>query len=126
MKIVRGNIIYVDLGQHSKKSSRQSGVRPCLVVSNPRSNLLSVCPFTTQFEDKKSNPVHVKVTAKDVKGYEIKPSMILVEQTVPVDRRLVVSKIGYISNPQVMENVNHALLVQYDLLKEEDTHEATK
>lgn len=117
MKIVRGNIIYVDLGQHSKKNSRQSGVRPCLVVSNPKSNILSVCPCTTQYEDKKPNPVHVKVTAKDVKGYEIKPSMILVEQTVPVDRRLVVSKIGYISNPEVIENVNRALMVQFDLLK---------
>lgn len=74
MKIVRGNIIYVDLGQHSKKNSRQFGVRPCLVVSNPKSNILSVCPCTTQYEDKKPNPVHVKVTAKDVKGYEMKPS----------------------------------------------------
>ena len=116
MKIVRGNIIYVDLGQHSKNNSRQSGVRPCLVVSNPKSNILSVCPCTTQYEDKKTNPVHVKVTAKDVKGYEMKPSMIMVEQTVPVDRRLVVSKIGYISNPEVIEKVNRALMVQFDLM----------
>lgn len=35
--IKRGDIIYVDLGQHPK-SSVQSGVRPCIVVSNNRNN----------------------------------------------------------------------------------------
>ncbi len=126
MNIKRGNLIYVDLGEHpNENNSRQSGVRPCLVVSNPKSKMLNVCPCTSK-EDKKHNPVHVKVTAKDVKGYPIKPSVILVEQIVPVDRRLVVSKIGYIQNQKVLEQVNRALLVQLDLVKEDECNGATK
>ena len=36
-QIIRGDVIYVDLGQHPK-TSIQSGVRPCVVVSNNKNN----------------------------------------------------------------------------------------
>ena len=32
-QIMRGDVIYVDLGQHPN-SSIQSGIRPCVVISN--------------------------------------------------------------------------------------------
>ena len=38
-QIIRGDVIYVDLGQHPK-TSIQSGVRPCVVVSNNKNNKL--------------------------------------------------------------------------------------
>lgn len=67
--IKRGDIIYVDLGQHPK-SSVQSGVRPCIVVSNNRNNwfanVLNVLPFSAQLKD---NPVHVRINPDDVNGY---------------------------------------------------------
>lgn len=98
MNIMRGNVIYADLGQHSNEcDSRQSGVRPCVVVSNPKSRILNVCPCSTR-TDKKYNPVHVEILAKDIKGYPMKKSVVMIEQIVPIDRRLVKSKIGYICN----------------------------
>lgn len=39
-QIKRGDIIYVDLGQHPK-SSVQSGVRPCVVVTIDRRKVIS-------------------------------------------------------------------------------------
>ena len=46
-QIIRGDVIYIDLGQYPK-SSVQSGVRPCVVVSNNANNkyakVLCVCP----------------------------------------------------------------------------------
>lgn len=126
MNIKRGNIIYADLGQHpSERDSRQSGVRPCLVVSNEKSWILHVIPCTKK-SDKKFNPVHVKLMPSDVKGYSMKESIILVEQTVPIDRRLVKGKIGYVKNQDVMRQVDHALKVQFDLVEEEQGDDATK
>lgn len=125
MNIMRGNLIYVDLGQHPGDCDcRQSGIRPCVVVSNLKSRILNVCPCTTK-EDKKYNPVHVAITADDVKGYPIRNSVVMVEQLVPVDRRLVKGKIGYIKNREVMNAINRAISIQLDL-KEAMTDESTE
>lgn len=115
MRLNRGNLVYVNLGEHpGAKDSRQSGTRPCVIVSNEKSRMLSVCPCTTK-EDKKYNPVHVSLQPEDVNGYCIKPSLILVEQAVPVDRRKVLGKIGYISNDEVMKQLDNAIAVQFGL-----------
>lgn len=126
MNIMRGNLIYADLGQHpSECDSRQSGVRPCLVVSNSKSRMLNVCPCTKK-GNKKFNPVHVMLKPSDVKGYPIQESIVLVEQIVPVDRRLVKGKIGYVKSKDVMEQVNNALRMQFDLMEEEQEDDTTK
>lgn len=63
-QIIRGDVIYVDLGQHPK-TSIQSGVRPCVVVSNNKnnkySNTLSVCPCTSRVPKKNYN-THIGYT----------------------------------------------------------------
>ena len=126
MNIMRGNLIYADLGQHpSECDSRQSGVRPYLVVSNSKSRMLNVCPCTKE-GNKKFNPVHVMLKPSDVKGYPIQESIVLVEQIVPVDRRLVKGKIGYVKSKDVMEQVNNALRMQFDLMEEEQEDDTTK
>ena len=112
MNIMRGNVIYADLGQHPNEcDSRQSGVRPCVVVSNPKSRILNVCPCSTR-TDKKYNPVHVEILAEDIKGYPMKKSVVMIEQIVPIDRRLVKSKIGYICNKEVMSAIDAAIRIQ--------------
>ena len=112
MKLTRGNLIYVNLGEHPRENdSRQSGTRMCVIVSNEHSRMLSVCPCTSKV-DKKYNPVHVSLQPEDIKGYSIKPSLILVEQTVPVDRRKVLGKIGFISNDAVMKQLDNAIALQ--------------
>lgn len=112
----RGDVIYVDLGQHAN-SSVQSGMRPCLVVSNNKSNkyapILCVCPFSGKIKD---NPVHVKVSPEDVNGYFLKDSDCLVEQIVTIDKKMVVSKVGHIpEESDIMGKIDAAMCLQLGL-----------
>jgi len=48
--LLRGDIIYIDLGNKAK-SSVQSGLRPCLVVGTyPTSPVATVAPLTSKME----------------------------------------------------------------------------
>ncbi len=114
-QIVRGDVIYVDLGQHPK-SSVQSGMRPCVVVSNNRNNqyakVLSVCPCTARIS-KKHVPTHVRIEPEEVRGYFEKTSVLLAEQIVTVDKRKVISKTGHIpEDSKIMEKIDAAVRLQ--------------
>ncbi|MBQ2886080.1 MAG: type II toxin-antitoxin system PemK/MazF family toxin [Alphaproteobacteria bacterium] len=114
--IKRGDILYIDLGQHGN-SSVQSGMRPCIVLSNNISNrystTLCVCPFSGKI---KENPVHVKVKPSDVKGYFLKESDCLAEQIVTVDKRQIVSKVGHIpEDSDVMKAISKAVCMQLSI-----------
>ena len=114
-EIKRGAIVYVDLGIHPK-SSVQSGIRPCVVVSNNRnnrySNILSVCPCTAKVLKKKI-PTHVDLKISQVQGRFEKDSIILVEQIATVDKRMVISIMGCVSSEsEVMSSVDKALSLQ--------------
>ena len=109
-QIIRGDVIYVDLGQHPK-TSIQSGVRPCVVVSK-YSNTLSVCPCTSRIPKKKII-THILVTPKDVKGYFEEESLLLVEQITVVAKKKIISKVGHIpETSEVMKKVNDAIIKQ--------------
>ena len=112
-EIKRGDVLYIDLGQHTD-SSIQSGVRPCIVVSNNLNNRYStnlcVCPFTSKL---KENPVHVRIRPEDVDGYFLRESDCLAEQIVTVDKKRVLNKIGHISeDSDVMQAINRAIRLQ--------------
>lgn len=114
--IKRGDILYIDLGQHVN-SSVQSGLRPCIVMSNNVNNkystTLCVCPFSGKI---KENPVHVRVKPSDVKGYFLKDSDCLAEQITTVDKRQIVSKVGHIpEDSEVMRAINKALCIQLEI-----------
>ena len=111
--IKRGDVIYVDLGQHAN-SSIQSGLRPCVVLSNNINNRYStnlcVCPFSGKLKD---NPVHVKVKPSDVDGYFLKESDCLAEQIVTIDKKQVASKVGHIpEDSEIMQKINRAVCMQ--------------
>lgn len=111
-QLLRGDIVYVDLGQHTH-SSVQSGMRPCLVISSyPSSTVANVCPFTAKL-DKKHIPVHVRVEPSDVRGYLEKPSLLLVEQITTIDKRKIISKVGHIpETSEIMTKVDAAITRQ--------------
>lgn len=111
-QLVRGDVVYVDLGQHVH-SSVQSGMRPCLVISSyPSSTVANVCPFTAKL-DKKHIPVHVKINPADVKGYLEKTSLLLVEQITTIDKRKIISKVGHIPvESEIMTQVDAAITRQ--------------
>lgn len=116
-EIKRGDIVYVDLGQHPH-SAVMSGTRPCVVVSNNKgnrcANVLNVCPMSGKIP-KKYNPVHVEIGQEDVSGYLAKRSVIYTEQAVPIDKRKVISKTGHVSNGEVLAGIDKALALQFGL-----------
>lgn len=117
-ELKRGDIVYIDLGQHPG-SSIQSGLRPCLIVSNNRNNkfstVINVLPFSAQIKD---NPVHVIVRPEDVIGYFDRKSDCLIEQIVTVDKKMIISKVGCIkSNSKIMKKINSAIRLQLGLTK---------
>ena len=83
--IYRGDIIWVDLGEFSG-SHRQSGKRPCLVVSTDKGNgpVYTVMPGTSK-QEKKAFPVHLTVFQKDVFGRLGKTTVFMAEQLVTID-----------------------------------------
>ena len=108
-QIMRGDVIYVDLGQHPN-SSIQSGIRPCVVISNNQNNkyskVISVCPCTGRVTKKKVI-THILVTTKDVNGYFQKNSILLIEQITVVEKKQIISKVGHIlRDSEVMKKVN--------------------
>lgn len=121
-KLNRGDIVYVELGQHPG-SSIQSGRRPCVVVScscdnNIKGNpIINVCPCTTKYE-KRRMKTHVLFRREDVEGYLAKSSLILVEQSVPADKNRIICKVGKVINDKVMKELDEALLYRFSLMRE--------
>lgn len=117
-KIIRGDIVYADLGQHPK-SSVQSGIRPCVVVSNNIGNknakILSVCPCTGRIM-KKHIPTHIELRAEEVSGYYNNNSILLVEQITVISVTKVISLVGHIhTDSELMEDINKALIRHLDI-----------
>lgn len=125
-RLNKGDIVYADLGQHPR-SSVQSGVRPCVVVSCNADNhivgnpIVNVCPCTTKFEKKKRKS-HILITKEDVEGYLAKPSLILTEQTTTIDKSRIMGKISRIVSENVLKRIDIALMQRFSLgYKGDDT-----
>ena len=54
--LIRGDVVYVKLDKYIN-SCVQSGIRPCVIVSNEKSNkdsmIYNVCPFTSRMDTKR-------------------------------------------------------------------------
>lgn len=124
-RLNKGDVVYADLGQHPR-SSIQSGVRPCVIVSCNADNhiegnpIVNVCPCSAKHEKKRKS--HILITKDDVDGYLAKPSLILVEQTTAIDKSRIHGKISRIVNVNVMKRIDSALMQRFSLkCKGDDT-----
>lgn len=104
--IKRGDIIYCDLGLHS--GSVQSGIRPCVVVSNDTGNMYStiyiVVPLTTKH--KTEIPTHVELE---------KNSFALCEQCTTISEQQVLRTTNKSVSQDIMIEIENALRVAMDL-----------
>lgn len=111
----RGDIVYASLGNYPG-SSKQSGDRPCLVVSSNRNNIVSpimtVCPITTRL---RRNPMHISINKENVQGYFPRDSEIMVEQITVLDKKSIISKYGYVK-PELMTEVDGVLYKHLGLI----------
>lgn len=125
--LYRGDIVYISLPQ--QRGSIQAGFRPCVVVSNNKSNkyskIVNLIPFSSKI---KHNPVHVKVHPSDVSGYFEKESDALVEQIVTRSIDEIVSKVGHLNEKsEIMRSINRSIALQLGITsyeKEDSLDEA--
>ena len=113
--IRRGDIVYIDLGY--QEGSVQSGKRPCLVVSNDKSNraseIVNVIPLSSK---RKNNPVHVTIRPKDVRGHLERVSDALVEQVATKSKEEILQKVAHVPKASpVMKAVTEAMILQMEL-----------
>lgn len=104
-EIKRGEIIYCDLGM--RMGSVQSGIRPCIVVSNNIGNIYStvytVVPLTSQ--RKTYLPTHVVLSSG---------STALCEQCTTVSEKQVLRKKSKLEKAD-MQKIDEGLKVALDL-----------
>lgn len=115
MKIKRGDIVIADLGQH--ETSIQSGIRPCVVISNNMANryspVITVVPFTSKIQKKQYLPTHVFLHAYHNMGLNCK-SLALCEQITSVAFSDILEVAGRVSEGK-MEEIGQAVKVQCGL-----------
>ena len=112
----RGDIIWVDLGQHPGRHI-QSGRRPCLIVNTNKSNakVYTVMPGTCQME-KDGFPVHVTIEPNEVQGSLSRTTIFMAEQLVTVDENQVMLMAGYLKKESdAMRRINEVLLRQLEI-----------
>lgn len=116
MKIKRGDIFYVNLGDTQEKSSVQIGIRPALIISNDKCNeyspILLVAPLTSKIK-RTDLPTHIKLTKDKENGLDFN-SVVLLEQIRAIDRTKILSKIGSICECD-LKNVNKGLEISLGL-----------
>ena len=113
MKIKRGDIIIVDLGQH--ETSVQSGIRPCVVVSNNMANKHSqvINPLTSKIHKKEYLPTHVFLNGYRNAGLH-RHGLALCEQITSVAYSDIMEVAGRVSKRKLAE-IGHAVKVQCGL-----------
>ena len=116
MKIKRGDIIIADLGQH--ETSIQSGIRPCVVMSNNMANkysqVITVVPLTSKIHKKEYLPTHVFLNGYRNTGLH-RHGLALCEQITSVAYSDIMEVTGRVSKRKLAE-ISHAVKVQCGLV----------
>jgi len=112
MKIKRGDIVLVDLGIH--ENSIQSGIRPCVIVSNDKANryspVFTVVPLTSRLNKKNYLPTHVFINAYQCDGLK-SHSLALCEQMTTIAYGDILEVSGRVS-AYMMDKIGHAMRIQ--------------
>lgn len=102
----RGQLVWVNFGE--KNGSEQGGVRPAVIVQNDVGNKYSpttiVVPITSKL--KTNLPTHVILKTQLLE----KKSIALCEQMRVIDKKRIISEIGYLSNEEIIL-IDNALLI---------------
>ena len=116
MQIERNILVWVDLGYQVGRV--QSGMRPCLVISNNianrKSHVYTVVPGTTK-RDEKRFPVHLEIRKENVTGCLCQTTTFLFEQICTVDEKQIMGMIGKISNDELRQQIDSLIARQCGL-----------
>ncbi len=111
----RGAVYYIDLGK-ADGTSKQAGIRPCILVSsdinNRHSSNVNIVCLTNARHRKKPLSVHYFISAKE-SGLE-KDSICLCEQTFTVSKSELLDYVTTLS-PEIMKKISECLRIQFSL-----------
>ena len=116
----RGDIVWVDLGEHPG-TKIQSGRKLCLIVSTNkgRGSVYQVIPGTSK-QEKKDFPVHVAVKPEEVQGALRKETIFMAEQLTIASEQQILMMVGNLEQEsEVMVKVEKALKRQLELERRE-------
>lgn len=117
MKIGRGDILMVNLGQ-VPGTSLQSGIRPVVVVSNNKATVVTVVPFTSRVYKKRYLPTHVFINRYEMVGLK-RHGLVLAEQITSIDVQSIIQKCGHVSS-DAMRRITRAVEIQTGVYEEGD------
>ncbi len=112
LEIKKGDIFYADFS--GAIGSEQTGLRPCIIISNNTGNKFSPCvvvAMVTSKLDKPKLPTHVMLPADY--GLSAK-SIILCEQLRTIDKQRLKNYLGTLPKNKMLE-VNAALKISLDI-----------
>ena len=116
----RGDIVWVDLGEHPG-TKIQSGRNLCLIVSTNKGSgsVYQVIPGTSK-QEKKDFPVHVAVKPEEVQGALRKETIFMAEQLTIASEQQILMMVGNLEQEsEVMVKVEKALKRQLELERRE-------
>lgn len=106
-KVMRGQIIMADLP--CTGTSIQTGLRPCVVISNNKANKFSpnviVVPLTSK--NKKPLPTHYTMLPSKNNGLKV-ASTVLAEQILTLSKTMIKRVIGKVEEEHI-DNINHII-----------------
>lgn len=112
-----GDIFYADLGIPQPGQYVIGKIRPVVIVSNNMGNLygntITVVPLTSG-QKRLNLPTHIEITPDDIQssGDYLKPSTILTEQIITIDKTCLKAYIGRINSVAIIGKIYEALKIQ--------------
>jgi mRNA interferase MazF len=118
MMVKRGDIFIIDIPKDERDPHKQTGERPCLIISNNMNNMhcsrIQYIPLTSK--DKKYIPTHVLLKSTYCLA---KKSTALCECIDSIDKSFIKEKIGVVSDNDY-KNIKKAIDVQLDMNRDLD------
>ena len=103
-------VFFVDLPEIVGAEHCQRGVHPCVVLSsnsnNKNNSNITVIPFTSKTNKAKHLPTHLYLNIEAARSIGLyKPSTLSAENTMPVDKSMILKKVGKITNTDMKESI---------------------
>lgn len=119
---VKYEVAWFDLPEYNdeRDSYIQTGIRPCVVVSNDecnksRGDIITVIPITSSLS-KIPLPTHYSINEFQARNIKLKkPSTFLAEGITSISKRRMIGKISVIGDEEIRANVDRVMLIQLGL-----------
>ena len=86
----------------SRKSREQSGIRPAIIITNTKTDLVLLIPLTSHLGALEKLPYTIKINKSDINKLD-KDSIALIFQLQALDKKRFISKIGNLEESYMRE-----------------------